>query len=415
MRGSGCDSHFAELQADNPFRKAELMRYTTAGESHGPQLTAVIEGIPAGLTIDPEKINADLKRRQQGYGRGNRMKIESDQVQITAGVRHQKSMGGPIVLQVTNRDHGHWGDIMSPTATETPENTVRQVTKPRPGHADLVGGEKYQHTDLRNVLERSSARETTMRVAVGSLCKQLLAQVGVQVLGFVQMLGGIAADPAKLPEIGDLTALSRITNASDVRTYDEDAAAKIRTLIDETKKKGDTLGGVVQVVATGLPVGLGSYVSADRKLDAKLARAIVSINAFKGVEFGDGFGLAKHPGSEDMDEIFYDKDKGFYRGSNHLGGFEGGMTNGMPVIVKGVMKPIPTLYKPLRSVDVNTKEPFVANVERSDTTAVPAASVVAEAMVAITLAQAILDKFDADALPRLQAQLKAYNEELAQY
>ncbi|WP_125982225.1 chorismate synthase [Loigolactobacillus iwatensis] len=391
------------------------MHYTTAGESHGPQLTAIIEGIPAGLMVSVEQINADLKRRQQGYGRGNRMKIESDQVQITAGIRHQKTLGSPITLQVTNRDYAHWDEIMSPTAEATAANSVRQVTKPRPGHADLVGGEKYQHEDLRNVLERSSARETTMRVAVGSLCKQLLQAIGVEVLGFVQQLGTVKADLTQLPQIGNLKELAAVTNASDVRTYDAAAATEMHSLIDQTKKAGDTLGGVVEVLATGLPVGLGSYVSANTKLDAKLAQAIISINAFKGVEFGDGFSLADHPGSQDMDEIFYSETKGFYRGSDHLGGFEGGMTNGMPLVIKGVMKPIPTLYKPLRSVDIHTKEAYVANVERSDTTAVPAAAVVAEAMVAITLAQAVLAKFDADALPRLQTQVKAYHDELAQY
>lgn len=391
------------------------MRYVTAGESHGPKLTAVIEGIPAGLTLSADKINAALARRQQGYGRGNRMKIEHDQVEIVSGIRHQKTLGAPITLQVTNRDYAHWDEIMSPTAAATPENTIRQVTKPRPGHADLVGGQKYQQRDLRNILERSSARETTMRVAVGSVCQQLLAAIDVEVLGFVQQLGGIYADPTKLPELGDLAAVRAITEASDVRTYDEAAAAKIRDLIDITKKAGDTLGGVVEVVATNLPAGLGSYVSADTKLDAKIAQSIISINAFKGVEFGDGFGLADHPGSEDMDEILYTPERGFYRGSNHLGGFEGGMTNGEPIIVKGVMKPIPTLYKPLNSVDIATKQAYKANVERSDTTAVPAAAVVAEAMVSITLAEAVLAKFDADALPRLQAQVAAYRKELAAY
>lgn len=391
------------------------MRYVTAGESHGPELTAIIEGIPAGLHISADKINDDLHRRQQGYGRGNRMKIETDQVKILNGVRHQKALGSPITLNVTNDDHAHWGEIMSPTVEETPDNSVRKVTRPRPGHADLVGGMKYQHTDLRNVLERSSARETTMRVAVGSLCKQLLSELGVEVLGFVREIGGIEADADKLSQFEGLADLKKVTDESETRTFDADADEKMKALIDETKRAGDTLGGVVEVIATGMPAGIGSYVGADTKLDAKVAASIVGINAFKGVEFGDGFQFAKNPGSQGMDEIFYSEETGFYRKSNHLGGFEGGMTNGQPVVVKAVMKPIPTLYKPLMSVDVNTKEAYKANVERSDTTAVTAAAVVAEAMVAITLAEALLDKFDTDAIDRLKAQLAAYKEEIKKY
>lgn len=391
------------------------MRYVTAGESHGPELTAIIEGVPAGLTISVDQINADLKRRQQGYGRGNRMKIESDQVNILSGVRHQVTLGSPITLNVTNRDHAHWNEIMDPMVEATPANSVRRVERPRPGHADLVGGMKYRHHDLRNVLERSSARETTMRVAVGSLCKQLLSQIGVQVLGFVREIGGVSADARKLEQFADLTQLKQATDARETRTFDPAADEKMKTLIDETKRAGDTLGGIVEVIATGMPAGLGSYVGANTKLDAKLASAIVGINAFKGVEFGDGFAFAEHPGSEGMDEIFWEQQRGFYRQTNHLGGFEGGMTNGMPVIIKAVMKPIPTLYKPLMSVDIETKEAYKANVERSDTTAVTAAAVVAEAMVAITLATALLDKFDADSIDRLKEQVQAYQEELKQY
>lgn len=391
------------------------MRYVTAGESHGPELTAIIEGVPAGLTISIDKINDDLKRRQQGYGRGNRMKIESDQVKILSGVRHQITLGSPITLNVTNKDHAHWSDIMDPMAPATPANSVRQVERPRPGHADLVGGMKYRHTDLRNVLERSSARETTMRVAVGSLCKQILEEIGVQILGFVREIGGVVADSSQLEQFHDLTELKQATDASETRTFDPQADEKMRALIDETKRAGDTLGGVVEVIATGMPAGLGSYVGADTKLDAKLGGSIVGINAFKGVEFGDGFAFAKHPGSEGMDEIFWEQQRGFYRKTNHLGGFEGGMTNGMPVIIKAVMKPIPTLYKPLMSVDIKTKKGYKANVERSDTTAVTAAAVVAEAMVAITLATALLDKFDTDSIDRLKEQVQSYKTELKNY
>jgi chorismate synthase len=304
---------------------------------------------------------------------------------------------------------------MDPMIEATEANSVRQVTRPRPGHADLVGGMKYQHKDLRNVLERSSARETTMRVAVGSLCKQVLASIGVEVLGFVREIGGISADTSKLDQYKDLASLKKVTDESPTRTFDEEADQKMRDLIDETKRAGDTLGGVVEVIATGMPAGVGSYVSADTKLDAKLARAIVGINAFKGVEFGDGFEFAHHPGSHGMDEIFYDQDQGFYRQTDHLGGFEGGMTNGMPVVIKAVMKPIPTLYKPLMSVDVKTKEAYKANVERSDTTAVTAAAVVAEAMVAITLTEALLDKFDSDSIERFKTQVAQYLQELKEY
>ncbi|MFD1672013.1 chorismate synthase [Agrilactobacillus yilanensis] len=391
------------------------MRYITAGESHGPQLTAVIEGLPANLTIDIDQINHDMWRRKQGYGRGARQQIETDEVQITAGVRHQKTLGSPVTIQLANKDFAHWQSVMSPTEPATAENTVRQVTKPRPGHADLVGGMKYQHKDLRNVLERSSARETAMRVAVGSVAKQFLKALGIDVLGFVRQLGSVKADTAKLNEFADLEALRKVTEASEVRTFDPAAEAEIKMNIDAAKKAGDTLGGVVEVIVTGVPAGLGSYVSADQKLDGRLAQAIIAINAFKGVAFGDGFELANHPGSEDMDEIFYDQGKGFYRQTDHLGGFEGGMTNGMPIVITAVMKPIPTLYKPLRSVDVNTKEAYEANVERSDTTAVPAAATVAEAMTAITIAQAVLDMFDANAMDRLQAQVAAYREELKNY
>lgn len=391
------------------------MRYITSGESHGPQLTAIIEGLPANLTIDIDQINHDMWRRKQGYGRGARQQIETDEVQLASGVRHQKTLGSPVTIQLANKDFAHWASVMSPTEAANAENTVRQVTKPRPGHADLVGGMKYQHQDLRNVLERSSARETAMRVAVGSVAKQFLQTLGIDVLGFVRQLGPVAADATKLDTFKDLEALRQVTENSSVRTFDPDAERKIEANIDAAKKAGYTLGGIVEVIVTGLPAGIGSYVSADEKLDAKLAQAIVSINAFKGVAFGDGFDLANHPGNEDMDEIFYDQAQGFYRQTNHLGGFEGGMTNGMPVVLTAVMKPIPTQYKPLQSVDIHTKKPYKANVERSDTTAVPAAAVVAEAMTAITMAQAILDMFDANAMDRLQAQIEAYRTELKNY
>lgn len=342
------------------------MNYLTAGESHGLQLTGIIEGLPAGLKLDIDAINAQLAARQGGYGRGSRQKIEHDEVTIVGGVRHKITMGSPIALVVNNRDHAHWGKIMDPTAEEDAENTLRQVNRPRPGHADLVGGMKYGHRDLRNVLERSSARETAIRVAIGAVCKQFLEQLGIQLVGYVQQIGAVSADDqAPL----DVAKIQETITSNDLRIVDATKVDEIHDLIDKTKKDGDTLGGIIRVVATNVPAGLGSYISWDTKLDAKLAGAVMGMNAMKGVEIGDGFKAATSFGSQVMDEIDWHDGDGFTRGSDHLGGFEGGMTNGMPIIVKAAMKPIPTLYKPLQSVDVNTKEVKKASVERSDTTA----------------------------------------------
>lgn len=388
------------------------MNYLTAGESHGPQLTGIIEGLPAGLLLDIDAINDQLAARQGGYGRGSRQKIEHDQVTIVGGVRHKKTMGSPIALVVNNRDHAHWGKIMDPVADETAENSLRTVERPRPGHADLVGGMKYNHRDLRNVLERSSARETAMRVAIGAICEQFLQQLGIDIVGYVQQIGPVAADdqsPLDVAQIKDLIS------QNDLRVVQEDKVDEIHTLIDKTKKDGDTLGGIVRVVATNVPAGLGSYISWDTKLDGKIAAAVMGVNAMKGVEIGDGFKAATSFGSQVMDEIDWHEGEGFTRESDHLGGFEGGMTNGMPVIVKAAMKPIPTLYKPLQSVDVETKEVKKASVERSDTTAIVPASIVIESVVAIELAKAITDTFDGSNMTRLKAQLKAYREELKNY
>lgn len=388
------------------------MNYLTAGESHGPQLTGIIEGIPAGLKLDIEAINAQLAARQGGYGRGNRQQIEHDQVTIVGGVRHQMTLGSPIALVVNNRDHAHWSKIMDPAAEESAENTLRKVERPRPGHADLVGGMKYGHRDLRNVLERSSARETAIRVAIGAVAKQLLAQLGIQLVGYVQQIGPVAADTTNPVDVDQIEAA--ITK-NDLRVVENDKVGDIHALIDQTKKDGDTLGGIIRVVATNVPAGLGSYISWDTKLDAKLAAAVMGVNAMKGVEIGDGFTAATSLGSQVMDEIDWQQDAGFSRDSDHLGGFEGGMTNGMPVIIKAAMKPIPTLYKPLQSVDVTTHEVKKASVERSDTTAIVPASIVIESVVAIELAKAITDTFDGSNMTRLKAQLAAYRDEFNQY
>lgn len=385
-----------------------MINYLTAGESHGPELSGILTGIPAGLTLNIDEINEMLAKRQGGYGRGNRQQIEHDEIIITGGVRHQKTLGSPIALTVKNRDHAHWNKIMDPYTKETKENTLRQVTRPRPGHADLIGGMKYNHKDLRNVLERSSARETAMRVAIGAICKQLLNQLGISISGYVQQIGSINAD--ELNPL-DPQQIEQLIQANDLRVVNQTKVTKIHELIDETKKNGDTLGGIIRVVATNVPAGLGSYTSWDTKLDAKIAGSVVGVNAMKGVEIGDGFDAATSMGSNVMDEIDWSKYNGFSRNSDHLGGFEGGMTNGMPIIVKAAMKPIPTLYRPLQSADINTKEVKKANVERSDTTAIVPASIVIEAVVAIELAKAITETFDASNMKRLNEQLKNYKEE----
>ncbi|HBC90011.1 MAG TPA: chorismate synthase, partial [Lactococcus sp.] len=352
------------------------MRFFTAGESHGPRLTAIIEGLPAGLPLQAEDINIELKRRQGGYGRGGRMKIENDQVEITSGLRHGKTLGSPLTLNVSNRDFSHWTEIMASGAVDASVKKQRKLTKPRPGHADLVGGMKYEFDDLRNTLERSSARETTMRVAVGAVAKTLLKNLGIDLANHVVNFGGkeVAA------HLSDLTVekIKERAGSNDLSLVDTSRAAEIRAYIDDIKKKGDTIGGIVEVRATNVPAGLGSYVHYDRKLDAKIAAAVVSINAFKGVEFGLGFESGRLQGSQVMDEICWSEQAGYSRKSNNLGGFEGGMTNGEDLIIRGVMKPIPTLYKPLMSVDMETHEPYKASVERSDPTALPAAGVVME-------------------------------------
>lgn len=378
------------------------MRYLTSGESHGPQLTVIVEGVPANIEIKVEDINKEMFKRQGGYGRGRRMQIEKDTVEIVSGVRNGYTLGSPITMVVTNDDFTHWRKIMgaAPISEEERENMKRTITKPRPGHADLVGGMKYNHRDLRNVLERSSARETAARVAVGALCKVLLQQLDIDIYSRVVEIGGI-----KDKDFYDSKTFKANLDRNDVRVIDDSIAQAMRDKIDEAKNDGDSIGGVVQVVVENMPVGVGSYVHYDRKLDGRIAQGVVSINAFKGVSFGEGFKAAEKPGSEIQDEILYNTELGYYRGSYHLGGLEGGMSNGMPIIVNGVMKPIPTLYKPLNSVDINTKEDFKATIERSDSCAVPAASIVCEHVVAFEIAKALLEEFQSNHIEQLKQQI----------
>ncbi|NQH33398.1 chorismate synthase [Streptococcus suis] len=383
------------------------MRYLTAGESHGPRLTAIIEGVPAGLPLTADDINADLIRRQGGYGRGSRMKIETDRVEITAGVRHGKTTGAPITLNVTNKDHQKWLDIMAVEDIEDKLKSKRRIKHPRPGHADLVGGMKYRFTDLRNSLERSSARETTMRVAVGAVAKRILAELDIEIANHVVVFGGKEID---VPDGLTVSEIRELAAKSEVSIVNQEREQEIKDYIDQIKRDGDTIGGVVETVVGGVPAGLGSYVQWDKKLDAKIAQAIVSINAFKGAEFGVGFQAGYLKGSQVMDEILWNAEEGYTRRTNNLGGFEGGMTNGQPLVIKGVMKPIPTLYKPLMSVDIDTHEPYKATVERSDPTALPAAGVVMEAVVATVLATEILDKFSSDNLEELKAAVASHRD-----
>ena len=382
-------------------------RFLTAGESHGEGLTAVIEGLPAGLPLTEADIDADLARRQRGYGRGGRMKIERDHAHITSGVRWGRTLGSPITLTIQNRDWENWKDTMA--VGEPPSGTAaKAVTRPRPGHADLAGAMKYSHRDIRNVLERSSARETTARVAVAGVARRLLHEFGITIVSHVTEIGGVRIGPLTLP----WDEIARRAEASEVRCADPEAERAMIEAIDAAKGKGDTLGGVFEVVGLGCPVGLGSYVHWDRKLDGRLAQAFCSIHAIKGAEVGMGFEAARRPGSEVHDEILFDPAGGFTRGTNSAGGLEGGVTNGQPVVVRAAMKPISTLRRPLRSVDLETKAPVEAVVERSDVCAVPAAGVVGEAMMAIVLAQAFLEKFGGDSLEEIRRNYGAYQEYL---
>jgi len=385
------------------------MRYLTAGESHGKQLTTIVEGLPAGMPLTSENINESLLRRQKGYGRGKRMQIEKDLVDICGGVRHGYTLGSPIAMVVKNDDFKHWEDIMGEDPIDLDQAIRRTVTRPRPGHADLNGAIKYGHRDMRNILERSSARETGARVAAGAVAKTLLNHLGVKIVGYVHEIAGITAKDQ--PELTIDEKIEK-SEASDVRVLDSDVEQPIHDAIDQAKKDGDSIGGICEVVVEGLPAGIGSYVHYDRKLDARLAFAVQSINAFKGVEFGIGFEASRRPGSKVHDEIIWSEETGFSRRTNNLGGFEGGMTSGMPIVVRGVMKPIPTLYKPLQSVDIESKEVFNASIERSDSCAVPAAAVVMEHVVAFEIAKAILEQFPNDQFNKLKAAFDDYREEI---
>ena len=391
-----------------------MLRFYTAGESHGKGLVGIMEGIPSGLAISSEDIDLDLKRRQQGHGRGGRMKIESDHAEIISGVRWGLTTGAPISLFIENRDWPNWSEAMSAQKNFT--GSAQPVTRPRPGHADLAGAQKFAHRDIRNILERSSARETAMRVALGAVAKKFLAAFDIRVGSFVVRIGNAAVKTVINTASGtDLLKLAKNAQASSVRCPEDNASAQMMAAIDAAARAGDTLGGRFTVFVLGAPAGLGSHTQWDRRLDGLMAQAMMSIQAIKAVEVGGGAGLAETPGSGIMDEIFYKGGKGFFRKSNNMGGIEGGMTNGMPVVVHASMKPIPTLKKPLRSVDIETKKPFKAAYERSDVCAVPAASIVAEAMAALVVSGVFLEKMGGDSLEETRRNYGSYREYLAQF
>lgn len=387
------------------------MRYLTAGESHGPQLTAIIEGLPAQLPLGKGDIDPWLRKRQGGYGRGRRMVIETDEAQILSGVRAGRTTGAPVTLTIANKDYRNWTDIMSPEllpADEAGEARKKALTDARPGHADLTGGIKYRHKDLRDVLERASARETAARVAVGSVALKLLSELGIEGANYVANLAGV--------ETGGSFGWDKLTaiEESDLRTWDEDAAAQMRERIDAAKRDGDTLGGILEVRFRGLPVGLGSFVHADRKLDGKIAAACLSVQAMKGVEIGHAFENATRPGSAVHDPVHYREGR-YARDTNGAGGLEAGMTNGEELVVRAAMKPIATLMKPLPTVNVVTHQPADAARERSDTTAVPAAGVILQCVIGWVLAEAVAEKFGGDTLPELQERVAAARVYAAEY
>ncbi len=403
-----------------------FFKFTTAGESHGKAVFAIVEGVPAGLPIDIDAINTQLRRRQQGYGRGGRMKIESDTIQILSGVRHGQTLGSPISLSIENKDFVHWQDVMSIEALDDEPANARRVTRPRPGHADLAGGQKFQTRDLRDILERSSARETAARVASGAIARQLLSHFGIDIRSHVIKLGHVQIGPLWR----EWDEISALPPDSPLNCVDEMAQKQMVKLIKKAKSDGDTLGGVFEVVARGVPVGLGSHTSWSEKLDGRIAQAMMSIPAIKAVEIGTGVSNSGKLGSEVHDEIFSgsaisgssedadagsEKRAGFVRRTNRAGGLEGGITNGEEVRVRGYMKPISTLRKPLRSVDIDTKEPSEAAFERSDITAVPAAGVIGEAMLAIVLANAMREKFGGDSIVEMKRNFDAYVSSVLEY
>lgn len=386
------------------------MRYLTAGESHGKGLFAIIEGFPAGLTVEAATINEQLKRRQMGYGRGGRMKIESDTVEFLSGVRWGKTIGSPITLAVWNNDHKNWTEMMHASAEHRQPD--RAVTRPRPGHADLGGCLKRNLRDVRDILERSSARETAVRVALGALCKTFLATFCITVQSYLVRLGELECrkNGAEVP----VHEINTIADQSDVRFLDKSYDEAARAYIDKTRAAGDTLGGIFEVVIHGVPAGIGDYTFYDRKLDARLAQNLMSLQAVKGVEVGMGFPVASLPGSQVHDAITYE-DGQFTRTTNHAGGIEGGMSNGMPIVVRVAKKPIPTLYNPLPSVDIETKMPFKATIERSDVTAVPAASIIAEAICATVITELMLEKFGGDSMDEIKRNYAGYCEQIRRF
>ncbi len=400
------------------------LRFLTAGESHGKALIGILEGIPSGLSVSTEDIDRDLKRRQVGHGRSARMKIESDHAVILSGVRWGQTIGSPVALYIENKDWKNWTEGMSPDLAD--EGSIPAVTKPRPGHADLAGAIKYGQKDLRNILERSSARETAARVALGAIAKKFLAEFSISIGSYVIQIGNIKVQQSrKKPQSSEKILLSCFEKAekSPVRCPDEEVSKKMVELIDKVTQGRNSLGGIFEVFVTGVPAGLGSYIQWDKRLDGSLAKALLGIQAIKGVEIGIGFEVAKHLGSEVMDEIFYHQrsgvkgqgSEGFYRRTNYAGGIEGGMTNGMPIIIRAVMKPIPTLKRPLRSVDITTKKQVEATYERSDICAVPAAGVIGEAMCALTIADAFLEKFGGDSMTETKNNYDSYIQHIKKW
>ncbi len=382
------------------------LRLTTAGESHGPGLTCIVEGLPAGLALEPEDLNRDMARRQLGHGRGGRMKIERDSAEVTAGVRHGRTLGSPVALRVDNRDYANWEERMNPWPVA---QEVAEVHLPRPGHADLVGVQKYKQSDVRNILERASARETAARVAGGALCRAFLNAVGVSVHSHVVQIASVKApERERALTVADFAQVDE----SPVRCLDAGATKAMVAEIDDLRRANESLGGVFEVQAFGLVPGLGSHISWEERMDGRLAMAICSIQAIKGAAVGDAFTIAGLPGSQAHDEIFYSSERGYYRETNHAGGLEGGMTTGLPLIVRGAMKPLPTLTKPLRSVDTDTHEPAQALRERTDSCTVPAAGVVGEAMVALVLADAYRRKFGGDHIDDVVGAVRAYTDRI---
>lgn len=382
-----------------------MLRYLTAGESHGPSLVAIVEGLPAYLPIDLAAVNRQLWRRQQGYGRGYRMQIESDSVEILSGMRFGRTLGTPLSFAIRNRDYKNWLARMNPEGS--PPDDLAIVTKPRPGHADLAGVLKYDLDDVRDALERASARNTATIVAVGAIARELLREFGISLYSHIVRIGGEAVSYDALAPLRHEEIALR-AEESTVRTADPEAEARMKAAIDQAKEQGNTLGGVFEIVVTGAPIGLGSYAMPDRRLDGRIAGVLMGVQAIKGVEIGHGFQAAAEPGSKVHDAIYYEETRGFYRHTNGAGGIEGGVSNGEPIVVRAAMKPIPTLYKPLPSVDLVTKEPYVAAIERSDTCAVPAAAVVGENAVAWVVAEAFVEKFGGDSLAEMRRNYEGF-------